>query len=135
MIKKGRIYKCILDTTVAISKDECITFCEGVNYKAPEDDTLTTDLNSGINIPITPDIGDRCFREEMVNHPAHYQGNIECIDVVRDIPFWKGNAIKYLWRAGIKQEFGKSDITKEIEDLEKAKWYIQDRINQLKQIE
>ena len=57
---------------------------------------------------------------------------IECIDVIRNMPTWKGNTIKYLWRAGLKQEVGKSDVTKEIEDLEKAKWYIDDRIKQLK---
>lgn len=56
---------------------------------------------------------------------------LECIDVIRDMPTWKGNAIKYLWRAGLKQEQGKSNKEKEIEDLNKAIWYIQDRINQI----
>lgn len=86
---------------------------------------------------------------EAVNHPDHYNTNkpiiivgdengvtqqisIECIDVIRAMPFWKGNAIKYLWRAGLKTEEGKSDKEKEIEDLEKAIWYIKDRIAYLK---
>lgn len=87
--------------------------------------------------------------KEAVNHPDHYntdkptiivgdeygvtqQISIECIDVIRAMPFWKGNAIKYLWRAGLKTEEGKSDNEKEIEDLEKAIWYIKDRIAYLK---
>ena len=86
---------------------------------------------------------------EAVNHPDHYNTNkptiivgdesgvtqkvaIECIDVIRAMPFWKGNAIKYLWRAGLKTEEGKSYQEKEIEDLEKAIWYIKDRIAYLK---
>lgn len=71
--------------------------------------------------------------KEMVNHPNHYNNNpsgIECIDVIRHMNFNVGNAIKYLWRAGVK-----NDKT-HIEDLEKASWYIQDeikRINELKE--
>jgi hypothetical protein len=36
------------------------------------------------------------------------------------------NALKYLWRAGLKPEMGKADVDKEIEDLRKALWYIDD---------
>lgn len=84
-----------------------------------------------------------------VNHPAHYNTNcpivkvkcsceeiielpLECIDVIRDMPSWKGNAVKYLWRCGLKKEEGMSDVEKEIEDLNKAIWYIKDRIQFLK---
>lgn len=69
-----------------------------------------------------------------VNHPSHYTSHpsgIECIDVARHYCFSIGNAIKYLWRAGLKKEEGKSVIDKEIEDLKKAKWYIEDRIKEL----
>lgn len=58
-----------------------------------------------------------------VNHPAHYNSHpsgIECIDVVRHFCFNVGNAIKYLWRAGLKGDA--------IEDLKKARWYIDDEI-------
>lgn len=136
MIHKGRNYKCIREVTNI--KGEEVTFLEGLMYKASEtkDDVLIWHDAKGdresVEISITPDMADRCFEEEKVDHPAHYQGNIECIEVVRNMPFWKGNAVKYLWRAGSKEELGKSNINKEIEDLEKAKWYIQDRINQLK---
>lgn len=102
---------------------------------------------------VTPDVVDIYRRqgkvhEGLVSHPMHYNTNnpkiyvetdtglkevaIECIDVIRNMPAWKGNVIKYAWRAGLKEEVGKSIIDKEIEDLEKAKCYIDDRINQLK---
>lgn len=72
--------------------------------------------------------------KEKVNHPSHYQhpSGVECIDIVRHYTFSVGNAIKYLWRAGLKTEEGYKDWEKEIEDLEKAKFYINDRINQIK---
>ncbi len=62
--------------------------------------------------------------EDNINHPAHYAGvvvKIECIDLTRHLNFQLGNAVKYLWRAGKKG--GKEQ---EIEDLEKALWYLQD---------
>ena len=70
-----------------------------------------------------------------VDHPAHYNSHpsgIECIEIVRHYPFNVGSAIKYLWRAGLKKDASMSDIEKEIEDLEKAVWFIVDRIEQLK---
>lgn len=66
-----------------------------------------------------------------VNHPQHYTSHpsgIECIDITRHHDFCIGNAIKYLWRAGLKSEQGLSDKEKQIEDLQKAIWYIQDEI-------
>lgn len=62
-----------------------------------------------------------------VDHPNHYNqiAGIECIDVVEHFNFNIGNAIKYLWRAGIKS----ANI---IEDLEKAVWYIQREIERIK---
>lgn len=70
---------------------------------------------------------------DAVNHPKHYQdpSGIECIDIVRHRNFDIGNAIKYLWRAGLKQDADKTPIEKQIEDLRKAIWYIQDEINTL----
>lgn len=61
-----------------------------------------------------------------VNHPVHYNQvpGVECIEVVRYFNFNRGNAIKYIWRAGMKGS--------EIEDLEKAIWYIHDEIERLK---
>lgn len=130
MIHKGRFYRCTKEYTDEVNGKKVKFFKEG-GYKAPKDDTLVAETN--IEVTITPDVADRCFKEEMINNPAHYRGNVECIEAVRDMPFWKGNAIKYLWRAGLKEELGKSDIDKEIEDLEKAKWYINDRIKKLEE--
>lgn len=68
---------------------------------------------------------------EKVNHPEHYnKGKIEVIDYIedQDMNFNLGNAIKYISRAGLKN---KSTI---VEDLEKAKWYIQREIDRLNKI-
>ncbi len=65
-------------------------------------------------------------KHDPVNHPAHYTSHpsgIECIAVTRHYNFCRGNAIKYLWRAGEKGNL--------VEDLRKAIWYINDEIKQL----
>lgn len=64
-----------------------------------------------------------------VNRPAHYtDGGIETIDFIeaKRLNFCRGNAVKYISRAG------KKDPAKEIEDLEKARWYIDHEIERLK---
>ncbi len=64
-----------------------------------------------------------------VNHPKHYNvGSIEVIDAIEDwdLNFSRGNAIKYIARAGRK------DSELEIQDLEKALWYIKREILRLK---
>jgi hypothetical protein len=66
---------------------------------------------------------------DMVNHPPHYkQGGIETIDVIEawGLGYHVGNTVKYLSRAG------KKDPAKEIEDLEKAAWYLNREIERLK---
>jgi len=68
-----------------------------------------------------------------VNTPTHYTSDpsgIECIQITRHRNYNIGNAIKYLWRAGLKDTA--TDPSKHIEDLEKARWYILDEINRLK---
>ena len=74
--------------------------------------------------------------ENRVNHPNYYNSHpsgIECIDIIRHYCFDIGNAIKYLWRAGLKKEIGLDEKQKEIEDLKKAIWYIKDRIKILEE--
>ena len=69
--------------------------------------------------------------QDAVNHPKHYisdPSGIECIQITRHRNFNIGNAIKYLWRAGLKD--GNSDI----QDLQKAVWYIQDEIERLEKL-
>lgn len=62
--------------------------------------------------------------KEMVNHPAHYQGDgLEVIDVIESfrLNFNLGNVVKYVLRAENKH-------SSPIEDLEKARWYLEREI-------
>ena len=68
---------------------------------------------------------------EQVNHPQHYGGEnnpYEAIKVIEawDLDFHLGNTVKYISRAG------KKDTDKELQDLNKALWYLQRRIENLK---
>ena len=77
------------------------------------------------------DLGKELNKEDNVNHPSHYTWlkelcGIEVLDITRHLDFNTGNAVKYLLRAG------KKDPKKTIEDLEKAIFYIKDKINMLK---
>lgn len=61
-----------------------------------------------------------------VNHPKHYNSHpsgVECITITRHMNFNIGNAIKYLWRAGLKDDAK--------QDLQKAAWYINDELKRL----
>lgn len=73
-------------------------------------------------------------KNNQVNHPKHYTSDpsgIECIDVTRHRNFNIGNAIKYLWRAGLKEDKDRKLIDKQVEDLNKAVWYLVDEIHRL----
>lgn len=73
-------------------------------------------------------------KNDQVNHPKHYTSDpsgIECIDVTRHRNFNIGNAIKYLWRAGLKEDKDRKLINKQVEDLNKAVWYLVDEIHRL----
>ena len=68
---------------------------------------------------------------EQVNHPQHYGGQdnpYEAIKVIEDwdLDFHLGNTVKYISRAG------KKETDKELQDLNKALWYLQRRIENLK---
>lgn len=63
---------------------------------------------------------------DAVDHPAHYTAHpagVECIAVVEHMNFCRGNAIKYIWRAGLKGDA--------VEDLKKARWYLDREIARL----
>lgn len=64
---------------------------------------------------------------DSVNHPSHYTAykGFEVIDLTEQMNFNRGNAVKYIARAGLK------DKSKEVEDLEKAAWYIKREIERL----
>jgi hypothetical protein len=64
-----------------------------------------------------------------VNHPDHYTSHpsgVEVIEITRWMTFNKGNAVKYILRAGLKPG------SYETEDLEKAIWYLKDEILRLR---
>jgi hypothetical protein len=67
------------------------------------------------------------MKNDNVNHPRHYinhPSGIECIQITEHMNFCCGNAVKYIWRADLKNNA--------IEDLEKAKWYIEREIQKRK---
>lgn len=69
-----------------------------------------------------------CSSSDPVNHPSHYTSHpsgVEAISITRHHNFNVGNAIKYLWRAGLK------DGNATTQDLRKAIFYINDEINRI----
>ena len=65
-----------------------------------------------------------------INHPKHYTSHpsgIECIQITEHMNFCLGNALKYIWRAGLKEN--------RLDDLKKARWYLNREIAQLEIIE
>ena len=72
---------------------------------------------------------------DRVNSPSHYNiAALEVIDIIDmfDLNFAKGNCVKYVLRAGYKAEDGLTKEEKEIEDLEKAVWYLQHEVKRLR---
>jgi Protein of unknwon function (DUF3310) len=68
----------------------------------------------------------RKVETDQINHPQHYTNHpsgIECIQISEHMTFCAGNAIKYIWRAGLKGS--------KVEDLKKARWYINREIKRL----
>lgn len=69
-----------------------------------------------------------------VTKPSHYaDSSIQPIDIIDEwgLDFCLGNAVKYIKRAGHKKSGVLSDLDKEIEDLEKAVWYINHKVTLL----
>lgn len=68
---------------------------------------------------------------DAVNHPAHYTAykGIEVIDLTEQMNFNRGNAVKYICRAGIKNPDA------EVEDLNKAIWYLRREISRISEKE
>jgi hypothetical protein len=67
---------------------------------------------------------------DAINHPPHYKqhpSGIECIQITEHMNFNLGNAIKYIWRAGLKS-------SSPVEDLRKAAWYINRELERLSDI-
>lgn len=123
--------------TVAEKRTKLLTYCN--NSDCPDcplgvrcatlggchhDDISDEDINENYKIVFGNDENDP------VNRPAHYtDGKIEVIDYIEDkkLGFCLGNAIKYISRAG------KKNPDKEVEDLNKAIWYIKRRIKEIEE--
>ncbi|MHD0300127.1 DUF3310 domain-containing protein [Rhodococcus qingshengii] len=76
----------------------------------------------------------KAYAPDLVNHPPHYTSDpsgVECIQITRHRNFNVGNAIKYLFRAGLKESANQSPLDKQVEDLKKAVFYINDEIARL----
>jgi hypothetical protein len=64
----------------------------------------------------------------LISNPPHYKmyNGLEVIDLVEQMNFNRGNAVKYICRAGFK-----GDSSNELEDLMKAVWYLEREIKRL----
>jgi Protein of unknwon function (DUF3310) len=65
-----------------------------------------------------------------VNNPSHYTSHpsgVECIQITQHMNFCLGNAMKYIWRAGLKNDNA-------IEDLRKAEFYVRKEIDRLESL-
>lgn len=74
---------------------------------------------------------------DRVDSPEHYNyAQLEVIDIIEmfKLNFSRGNVVKYTLRAGHKQEQGLDEIQKEIEDLEKARWYLAREVQRLQKL-
>lgn len=104
-------------------EQECICGASAANlHKSESIDTFTDKLQRA---------HEKARRQLMdeVNHPSHYTSHagVECIDIAETMTFNRGNALKYVWRAGLKSD----DVVK---DLKKAVWYLNREIGRLQKL-
>lgn len=67
------------------------------------------------------------LQHDPVDRPQHYTehpSGVECIQITEHMNFCLGNAVKYIWRAGLKHDTP-------LEDLRKARWYIDRELRRL----
>lgn len=79
--------------------------------------------NVGVGAEVPAQLVPRGNLHQPVEHPRHYTNHpsgVECIQITEHMGFNLGNAVKYIWRCDLKQD--------DIEDLRKAKWYIEREI-------
>jgi hypothetical protein len=103
------------------TREEILDYIDKNNKMSEEENN---DL-SYKNIPPPP-------QKEQVNHPQHYGGGNNVYETIKVIDNWQlgfnlGNTIKYISRAG------KKDPKKELEDLRKAKFYLDYHIKSLEE--
>lgn len=115
----------------ALGRDVCELCSEKSTAKNPYPRWASYGLfpegNGSLTATVTEDFSPS--DEDVVNHPSHYlkhPSGVECIQITEHMNFCLGNAMKYIWRAGDKHETP-------LEDLKKAKWYIEREIKRLEQ--
>ena len=67
---------------------------------------------------------------EKVDHPRHYNqhpSGIECIEIIEHLPCNLGNAVKYIWRCGLKKS-----TDDPLRDLRSAQWYVRRELDRIK---
>ena len=88
---------------------------------------VSLEVRSGPEVAnaVRSELGLERLDDDPVNHPSHYEPyeGFEVIDVTEQLNFNRGNAVKYILRAGFKDD--------EMEDLRKAQFYINREINRL----
>ena len=141
MIKKGDRFKCI--KTVIMNIDPYNTvYYEGKFYVSDCDGCITDEDEDTHHSWPEHELSkyfvkvDNIKKENKVEHPSHYtwlkdKCGIEVIDITRHLDFDKGNAVKYILRSGYKEEQGYTTKQKEIEDIKKAIWYLNDKLKML----
>lgn len=111
--------------------DCAIKFCHKSKKEVEEEAKMTTVEDSSketIQVPTAEHMDKMCgnIEHDAVNHPSHYtRGKIEVIDFIEDqqLLYHLGNVIKYIARAGYKGD--------KLEDLKKARWYLDRYINEV----
>lgn len=86
------------------------------------------DMGAAFPAPAFPTFNEteRVEPVDIINHPPHYTSHpsgIECIQVTEHMSFTLGNAVKYIWRADLKND--------KLEDLRKARWYLDREISRI----
>lgn len=99
-----------------------------IDSKETEDRQKEDSKKLTVYVPTSKDIAKLYgnIEHDAVNHPSHYtRGKIEVIDFIEDqqLPYHLGNVIKYIARAGYKGD--------KLEDLKKARWYLDRYINEV----
>lgn len=140
-IERGDVYECIKNVVLNTG---VVSYTVGLTYKSEIDCCITDNQGNKDHYWDFKSyaVYFKFIRKETnkVEHPNHYTWlkklcGIEVIDITRHLNFNIGNVIKYCLRAGHKSENGISDKDKQIEDLKKAAWYINDEIKRLEKYE
>ena len=139
LIKEAeKLYKQIDNAQVHLIKARLNNDEEGNKSSISEMETAMCDAMQLLKCFI--DCKDKEQKTDNVNHPQHYTWlkelcGIEVIDITRHMNFCCGCALKYILRAGHKKDASLTDKEKQIEDLNKAIWYINDEIKRITEFE